>query len=165
MIQALALPYVKGNQEKFIAAKDSTKMKSMHVYNACTREAAHAEHTADALKHLGWPSYTEQLQAAQTKVAAKIAEHRELRCLHNLPEKMPGPPENGIVAAKRQAQTWFCPPEKHRLSPHSFAFWGSRRLEEKALADKYAEELKAEQKGQALLRKQAKEAMKGASSI
>ena len=165
MIQALALPYVKGNQENSIAAKHYTRIKSMRAYNACAGEAAEVEHTTYALKHLGWQSSTEQLQAAQTKVAAKIAEHRELRCLHNLPEKMPDPPENGIVAAKRQAQTWFCPPEKHRLSPHSFAFWGSRRLEEKALADKYAEELKAEQKGQALLRKQAKEAMKRASSI
>eukprot|EP00665_Eupelagonemidae_sp_cell47_P008853 gene8853-8385_t len=71
MVQALALPHVKHNQEVFAAATKSGREKLRRAYNACARTAAGTEHSDEALEQLGWPSYEDQLAASQVKFAKK----------------------------------------------------------------------------------------------
>ena len=79
LIQALALPYVRYNQEVFEAAPESAKVKLKRAYHACARTAEgtnsqpgeHGQHgqTDEALDKMEWPTYAAQHKHAQTKVA------------------------------------------------------------------------------------------------
>eukprot|EP00666_Eupelagonemidae_sp_cell4sb_P012606 gene12606-biopygen9014 len=135
MVQALALPYVKYNQEVFGSASTTAKFKLRRAYNACARMAARTERTAEALKVLNWPTYAAQQEAAQEKFATKVATQQEPRCLYELLCKAPSPPKNEVVTARRRAQVWTCPKRGHRLGVQAFSYWAPRHLQAKAEAD------------------------------
>eukprot|EP00660_Eupelagonema_oceanica_P019348 gene19348-biopygen8964 len=156
MVKALALPYVKLNQEVFEAATKTAKKKLERAYNACAREAAGAERTLDALDALGWPTYTEQQRASQSKVAMKIASQEEPRCLFHMLLKTSPPADGEIVTARRRAQVWECPEANHRLSAQSFAYWAPRRLQTIAEQDQLKQREAAAKKDQARARKEMK---------
>eukprot|EP00666_Eupelagonemidae_sp_cell4sb_P017804 gene17804-biopygen18933 len=135
MIQSLALPYVTYNQEVFGAASQTAKAKLVRAYNACAREAAWTERTAEALAVLGWPTYDEQQQAAQTKVAVKIATHKEPVALYRLLRRVGSP----------QAEE----PSKHGGRPGM--------LQGKMEHDKRRAACEAEKRARAIFWKRAKE--------
>eukprot|EP00660_Eupelagonema_oceanica_P019640 gene19640-biopygen35721 len=116
MVKALALPYVTFNQEVYEAATSTAKKKLERAYNACARVAAGTERTEEALEKLGWPTYDAQQLQSQTKLATKIANQREPRCLFLMLNKTPPPLEDTMITARRRAQVWECPEYSHRLT-------------------------------------------------
>eukprot|EP00666_Eupelagonemidae_sp_cell4sb_P017955 gene17955-biopygen31392 len=140
MVQALAMPYIKFNQEVFAAATATAKLKIRRAYYACAREAARTERTAEALEALGWPTYEEQQLAAQAKLATKVATQGEPRCLYEVLHRAPSPPEGEVATARRRAQVWTCPVAEHRLGVQAFSYWAPRHLqaivEQERLKDK-----------------------------
>ena len=84
MTQALALSYIKSRQEIWSEAPAYSLAKMARAYNACARVAAGKDSSNQALEQLKWPTFENQLRAAQLKLAEKVVKTKKPLALYNL---------------------------------------------------------------------------------